>query len=89
MPKKVKSIKAPKQNGYLTKELLGDFIRARRTQEGLKMVDVAMLCGISIATLSNLEKAEASVRVDLALNVAKMLGIKIVIEPWDEDEKLS
>lgn len=89
MPKKVKSIKAPKQNGYLTKELLGEFIRARRTQEGLKMVDVAMLCGISIATLSNLEKAEANVRVDLALNVAKMLGIKIVIEPWDEDEKLS
>ncbi len=89
MPKKVKSIKAPKQNGYLTKELLGEFIRARRTQEGLKMVDVAMLCGISIATLSNLEKAEANVRVDLALNVAKMLGIKIVIEPWDEDEKFS
>ncbi len=91
MPKKVKSIKTPKQDGYLTKELLGEFIRARRTQEGLKMVDVAMLCNISIATLSNIEKAGKNVRIDLALSVAKMLGIKLVVEPWseDSDEKLS
>jgi transcriptional regulator with XRE-family HTH domain len=84
MAKKVKSIPTPKQHGYLTKELLGEFIRARRTQEGLKMHDVAMLCGISIATLTNIEKAEANVRIDSALNVAKMLGIKITVQPWDE-----
>ncbi len=83
MPKRVKPIPTPKQDGYLTKELLGEFIRARRTQEGLKMHDVAMLCGISIATLTNIEKAEANVRIDYALSVAQMLGIKITIEPWD------
>ncbi len=82
MAKKVKSIPTPKQSGYLTREILGEFIRARRTQEGLKMHDVAMLCGISIATLTNIEKAEANVRIDSALNVAKMLGIKIKVEPW-------
>ena len=85
MPKRVKSIPTPKQDEYLSKEILGEFIRARRTQEGLKMHDVAMLCGISIATLSNIEKAQANIRIDSALNVAKMLGIKIKILPWDED----
>ncbi len=82
MAKRVKPLPTPKQNGFLTKELLGEFIRARRTQEGLKMHDVAMLCGISIATLTNIEKAKACVRIDTALHVAQMLGIKIVIEPW-------
>lgn len=84
MPKRVKSIPTPKQEGYMTKELLGEVIRARRTQEGLKMHDVAMLCGISIATLTNIEKAEANVRIDSVLTVAKQLGIKITFEPWDE-----
>ena len=87
MAKKVKSIPTPKQNGYMTKELLGEFIRARRTQEGLKMHDVAMLCGISIDTLTNIETAKANVRIDSVLNVAQMLGIKIVVEPWDSDVK--
>ncbi len=82
MAKRVKALPTPQQEGFLTKELLGQFIRARRTQEGLKMHDVAMLCGISIATLTNIEKAEASVRIDTALHVAQMLGIKILIEPW-------
>jgi transcriptional regulator with XRE-family HTH domain len=84
MAKRVKEIPTPNQEGFLTKELLGNFIRARRTQAGMKMVDVAMLCGISIATLTNIEKAEANVRIDSAFNVAKMLGIKIKVEPWDE-----
>jgi len=84
MAKRVKSIPTPTQDGYLTKELLGKYIRARRTQEGLKMHDVAMLCGISIATLTNIEKAEANVRIDSVLKVAKMLGIKIEISPWDD-----
>jgi transcriptional regulator with XRE-family HTH domain len=82
MAKRVKPLPTPKQEGFLTKELLGQFIRARRTQEGLKMHDVAMLCGISIATLTNIEKAEASVRIDTALHVAQMLGIRILVEPW-------
>jgi len=82
--KRVKSIPTPSQDGYLTKELLGKYIRARRTQEGLKMHDVAMLCGISIATLTNIEKAEANVRIDSILKVAKMLGVKIEIAPWDD-----
>ncbi len=84
MAKRVKSIPTPSQDGYLTKELLGKYIRARRTQEGLKMHDVAMLCGISIATLTNIEKAEANVRIDSILKVAKMLGVKIEIAPWDD-----
>ena len=84
MAKRVKSIPTPSQDGYLTKELLGKYIRARRTQEGLKMHDVAMLCGISIATLTNIEKAEANVRIDSVLKVAKMLGVKIEIAPWDD-----
>jgi len=87
MAKRVKSIPTPTQEGYLTKELLGEFIRARRTQEGLKMHDVAMLCGISIDTLTNIETAKANVRIDSALNVAKMLGITIKVEPWDSDER--
>ncbi len=82
MAKRVKPLPTPKQEGFLTKELLGQFIRARRTQEALKMHYVAMLYGISIATLTNIEKAEASVRIDTALHVAQMLGIRILVEPW-------
>jgi transcriptional regulator with XRE-family HTH domain len=86
MAKRVKSIPTPKQDGYLTKELLGEFIRAKRTQEGLKMHDVAMLCGISIDTLTNIETAKANVRLDLILKVAQMLGVKLKVEPWGNDE---
>ena len=83
MAKRVIAIQTPQQDGYMTKELLGDLIRARRTQEGLKMHDVAMLCGISIATLTNIEKAAANVRIDSILTVAQMLGIKLTFEGWD------
>ncbi len=87
MAKRVKSTPTPIQDGYMTKELLGEYIRARRTQEGLKMHDVAMLCGISIATLTNIEKAQANVRIDSILHVAQMLGLKITVEPWEAPDK--
>ncbi|MCO4754103.1 MAG: hypothetical protein KC478_06460 [Bacteriovoracaceae bacterium] len=52
MGKKVKSIAAPKEKGPLTPELLGKYVKAKRTQSGLRLEDAALICGVAKETLS-------------------------------------
>jgi len=42
-------------------EILGQLIKAKRTQLAMKLVDCASLCGIGINTLSRLEMAMRTV----------------------------
>jgi transcriptional regulator with XRE-family HTH domain len=85
MPKVLKSLKAPKQNGPLTAKLLGQFVKAKRTQAGLKLEDAALLCNIAKDTLSKIENAREGVRFENILHVCKMLGIELVVKPWNEN----
>ena len=86
MPGKVTAKPTPVQSGPMTAELFGKFVRARRTQQGLRIDDAAMLCGISVETLFKIETAKGGTLFGNILAVADMLGIKICIDPWDNND---
>ncbi|WP_260749672.1 helix-turn-helix domain-containing protein [Geoalkalibacter halelectricus] len=84
LPKTVKPIPAPVQDGPLNAETLGKFIRARRTQAGMGMHEAAAYCGVAVDTLSKIETAKGDVKLSSMLTVCRMLGINLKVEPWEE-----
>ncbi|MFI4956090.1 MAG: helix-turn-helix domain-containing protein [Gammaproteobacteria bacterium] len=87
MAKIVKALETPEAQKTLTHELLGEYVRARRTQLGLAIDDAAAFCGVAKDTLMNLEHGNPKVQLGSALQVCKGLGIRIEILPWDDEEK--
>jgi DNA-binding XRE family transcriptional regulator len=84
MPKVIKKMPAPVQSGPLDAETLGRFVRARRTQSGLGMHEAAAFCGVAVDTLSKIETARGDVKLSSILTVCRMLGIHLIVEPWEE-----
>ncbi|HEY8270606.1 MAG TPA: helix-turn-helix transcriptional regulator [Pseudobdellovibrionaceae bacterium] len=72
----------PNTSNTLTTEILGQFVRAKRTQAQLRIDDAAQLCGVSVETLSKIETAKSGVRVDSLFKVLNGLGIKLQVVPW-------
>ena len=64
----------------------GAAIRAARTGAGMTLADAAMTLGISKQTLSDLEKATASVGLATALKVAHELGVAVFASPAGDRE---
>ncbi|HAZ11693.1 MAG: transcriptional regulator [Bdellovibrionales bacterium GWA2_49_15] len=85
MANKVKGLPAPKQKGHLTAELLGQFVRAKRTQSKLRLEDAALLCNVAKDTLSKIETARGGVRFESVLQVCQMLGIELRVTPWEDE----
>jgi len=83
MAKTIKIIRSPKQKGPLTKTLLGEFIKAKRTQLGLSIEDAALLCHVSKDTISKIESGREGIRLDNALQICSMLGIELSVSPWE------
>ncbi|HIE15102.1 TPA: helix-turn-helix domain-containing protein [Candidatus Bathyarchaeota archaeon] len=83
--KQVKSLPTPDLKQPLSLELVGKAIRARRTQQGLDTKTAAMLCDVSVVTLSKIENAAKGVRMDSILKVMTALGIKMSIESWENN----
>ena len=83
--KQVKSLPTPDLNQALTLELVGKAIKARRTQQRLDTKTAAMLCDVSVVTLSKVENAAKGVRMGSILKVMTALGIKIRIESWENE----
>jgi len=81
--KQVKSLPTPDLNQLLSLELIGKAIKARRTQQGIDTKTAAMLCNVSVVTLSKIENAAKGVRMDSILKVMAALGIKMNIIPWE------
>lgn len=81
--KQVKALPTPELNQALTLELIGKAIKARRTQQGLDTKTAAMLCDVSVVTLSKIENAAKGVRMDSILKAMTALGIKMSIESWE------
>lgn len=76
-------IKPTPSNPEVTnREDLADFVRARRTQSGLRIDDAAALCSVSVETLSKIETAKAGVTVDSLFKVLNGLGIQLKVKPW-------
>jgi len=83
--KQVKAIPTPNLKKVLSLELIGKTIKARRTQQGLDTKTAAMLCNVSVVTLSKIENAAKGVRMDSILKVMTALGIKMSIAPWENE----
>jgi len=73
----------PEQEGPLTAELLGRFVRARRTQANLEIRQTALACGVATDTLHKIELGK-EVSLGSALKVITALGIQLTVENWDE-----
>ena len=58
-------------------EILGQLIKAKRTELGIKLADCAALCGIGINTLSRIENGNANCTLAAVFSVLKGLGIKL------------
>lgn len=82
MAKKVKNSQIPDLSQNLTPKLLGEAVRARRTQSNLKLEDTAALCGVAKQTLSNIENGQETSQINTILQVCSGLGIKLYIQPW-------
>ncbi len=57
--------------------ILGQLIKAKRTQLGMKLADCAALCGIGINTLSRIENGNENCTLSAVFSVLNGLGIKL------------
>ncbi len=60
---------------------LGTCIRAVRVAAGLRQIDAAELCGVSIPFLNRLELGKPTAQLDGVLKVCRGLGIAIELVP--------
>ena len=86
MARSVKTLATPELDGRLTPALLGEAIRARRTQSGLTLSEAAALCGLAKDTLMKVEHGVATVQLGSVLQICAGLGISLQIAPWSSTE---
>ena len=84
MARQIKIHRTPGLNQGLTPELLGQAIRARRTQSRLRLEDAAMLCNVAKQTLQSIESGGGTNKFETILQVCHGLGIQLRIMPWLE-----
>lgn len=82
MARAIQIVETPVQTGPLTPQLLGKFVRAKRTQARLRIDDAAQLCGVSVETISKIETAKSGVRMESLFRVLIGLGIQLKVVPW-------
>lgn len=82
MARPIRMLKTPTALDITSPVELAAFVRARRTQAGLRIDDAAELCGVSVATLSKIETAKGGVNVDSLFKVLAGLGIQLRVKPW-------
>lgn len=58
-------------------QVLGQVIKAKRTEMGIKLIDCAALCGIGINTLSRIENGNANCTLASVFCVLNGLGIRL------------
>lgn len=94
MAKKVIVSDMPSSSFIESVEELGQLIKAKRTELGLKLTDCAALCGIGINTLSRIENGNANCTLAAVFSILNGLGIKLTckelssnrISSFTEDE---
>lgn len=86
MVKKVKAITSPNLNQKFTPKLLGEVVRAKRTQSKVTQQDAALLSGVSKQTYIKIEQGNSDVKLSSLMKVISALGIKISIMPWQESD---
>jgi transcriptional regulator with XRE-family HTH domain len=89
MAKKVKISKMPNTAFIDNAEVLGQLIKAKRTELGIKLADCAALCGIGINTLSRIENGNANCTLSAVFSVLSGLGIKLTSKELSSSETIS
>ncbi|WP_460881292.1 helix-turn-helix domain-containing protein [Pseudaeromonas pectinilytica] len=87
MARSIKPLATPSLDLRITPALLGEAVRARRTQTGLTLHDAAALCGVARDTLMKLEHGTATIQLGSVLQVCAGLGIQLQIVPWQDGEE--
>lgn len=59
---------------------LGSTIRKRRRDVGLTQEDLALSIGVNRKVIGQLEGGKETVRLDIALNAARALGLNVGVE---------
>jgi transcriptional regulator with XRE-family HTH domain len=77
MAKRVIVANLPRSEFIDNAEILGQLIKAKRTELGIKLADCAALCGVGINTLSRIENGNANCTLAAVFSVLKGLGIKL------------
>ena len=85
--KKLKKLKNPPLDQTLSASLIGEAIKARRTQSGLRLEDAAALCGVAKQTFMKIEHGRPRSQLQSILQICSTLGIKIYIAPWQNDNE--
>lgn len=80
MSKKVKESTIPNTNVITDVKDFGKHLKYKRTSQGLTLVEASQLCNINTTTLIRLEKGSEGVRLSTAIYVAKMFGLKLILE---------
>lgn len=88
MPKRIKKCPTPDLSQPLQAKLLGEAIRARRTQSNLRLEDAAALSGLAKQTLTQIEHGNESTQLGTLLQICNSLGIKLYIKPWQENDEV-
>ena len=80
MAKNVKVSPEPNSNIILDVKDFGKHLKYKRTSQGLTLIEASQLYNINATTLIRLEKGSEGVRLSTALYVAKMFGLKLILE---------
>ncbi|WP_206483020.1 helix-turn-helix domain-containing protein [Thalassotalea sp. G2M2-11] len=89
MANRVKVSDMPSSAYIDSAEVLGQLIKAKRTELGLKLADCAALCGVGINTLSRIENGNANCTLSAVFSVLNGLGIKLTSKELTPLEKMS
>lgn len=71
----------PSTTKVSTTKALGSAIQVARTAAGLRQADAALLCGVGVRFLSELENGKETVRLGVALKVIDGLGLALTLAP--------
>ena len=77
MAKKVTSSKMPEVEFIENAHVLGQLIKAKRTEMGMKLADCAALCNVGINTLSRIENGNDNCTLAALFAVLHGLGVKL------------
>lgn len=86
MAKKIKILGTPDLGQPFSAKLLGEAVKARRTQSGVRLQDAAHLCGVAKQTFMKIEHGDGNSKIESILSICKGLGIKLKIESWEVNE---
>jgi len=79
--KRIVEVPFPSDPQIVDPSVLGQAIRAARTQAGLTIQEAALSIGVAKQTLSDLEAGKPSVKLGYVLKIAKDLGVCLFAIP--------